>query len=547
MNTQRSNYPNYNNQQQIELSLESRVFLAYKYRTPNRRKLLQKLLRSGVNIETQLTDKTKFISAKAEKVAYAALNQIISGKGVLWNHKYLSMITRCKSSAQNNNITNELANLFDIKYHNFLYRDGSFYRHHIEFTISTSILGELRNEDIENSEFYPKKISSSSIKNKNTFNKSIRSNESTFLENPNPLILQSETLNLVETENEDVTEEGGKEATIHPLKPNKPQQSVRPANQRKKSTNAEYKAKRGTVYHFKQYDKPKNLADHYPLTDADCSVLQSKSGRDFTPNAINQILLALSEKSKTKGHEFPSKASFMVYMSKILINEKRDAVKTSNLGFKINANLTVEDIVERAHSAKIETYLSEVETKAITNRSDETQFRAKIVGALGARAYNILPHLVSIEEKGEVFKLHLSKELELTEQIKYSILKEANAVDGFKGVERLEFVFPEKEISIEEWCREDDTTIPSFNSGQSESLELPQGVWGKISKELVAKYGVDVYRNWFKKLTATVDENTKTIELRVYSEFVKDWIVDKYENTIAQIAATIGFELKRLR
>ncbi len=152
----------------------------------------------------------------------------------------------------------------------------------------------------------------------------------------------------------------------------KPQQSIKPANQRKKLTNAEYKAKKGKLLRFNQYDKPKNLSEHYPLTDADCSTLQSKSGRDFTTNAINEILLALSNKPKTKGHSFPSNASFTAYMSKVLVNEKRDTVKTSNLGFKINANLTKEDIVERTTYAQREVYLSEVEDRAITNRSDET-------------------------------------------------------------------------------------------------------------------------------------------------------------------------------
>ena len=39
----------------------------------------------------------------------------------------------------------------------------------------------------------------------------------------------------------------------------------------------------------------------------------------------------------------------------------------------------------------------------------------------------------------------------------------------------------------------------------------------------------------------------KTIELRASSEFVKDWIVDKYENTMAQIVNTMGFELRVAR
>ena len=92
-----------------------------------------------------------------------------------------------------------------------------------------------------------------------------------------------------------------------------------------------------------------------------------------------------------------------------------------------------------------------------------------------------------------------------------------------------------------------DIATPISNNIQPESLELPQGAWGQVSKELISEYGIDIYRNWFKKLTATVDENMKTIELRASSEFVKDWIVDKYENTMAQIVNTMGFELRVAR
>jgi len=76
---------------------------------------------------------------------------------------------------------------------------------------------------------------------------------------------------------------------------------------------------------------------------------------------------------------------------------------------------------------------------------------------------------------------------------------------------------------------------------------LLQGVWGQVSKEPVAEYGIDIYKHWFSKLTTTVDENLKTIELKASSEFVKDWVVDRYENIISDMVTSIGFELKGLR
>jgi chromosomal replication initiation ATPase DnaA len=75
-------------------------------------------------------------------------------------------------------------------------------------------------------------------------------------------------------------------------------------------------------------------------------------------------------------------------------------------------------------------------------------------------------------------------------------------------------------------------------------VKLPEGVWGDVSKKLVVLYGVDIYKSWFSKLTAIVDETTKTIELKATSEFIKDWIVSNYGDVIAKIVAGMNFELK---
>ena len=547
LQTNNLSYIDYNNpQQQIELSLETKVFLAYKYGIRNRRKILRTLSRAGSIITKQLTDITKFISPKAVDIANAILNKLINGEEVLLNHKYLSMITRCKSSAQNNNLVNELSNLFDTKYHRFLYKNGRIFKHHIEFTISTSILGELRNEGVSNTEFYPKNISSPYTKNMDTFNKSIRSSESNFLDNSDSSNIQPETSNLVEAEEELLAEEGGHQASIHSLKPNKAQRISKSSNQRKKTTNADTKARKAKLIRFKQYAEPKNLADHYPLTDADCSLLQSKSTRYFDLNAQNEILLRMSNKSELQEHSFPSKASFLAYLGLALKNEMRNAEEINNIDFRIKANLTQEEVEKRKVSAKKESFLAEVETRAITHRSDETQFKAKLVGTLGKEnAYSILSNLISTKINGEVFEMYFSNTLKFAEESRSLIYSQVKAT-GYKGIERLGFIFPKEENSIEEGCRVDDTEM-SNNNEKLESVELPQGVWGQVAKELVAEYGVDIYKHWFSKLTATVDENMKTIELKASSEFVRDWVAGRYESIISEMVTAIGFELKVVR
>jgi len=112
----------------------------------------------------------------------------------------------------------------------------------------------------------------------------------------------------------------------------------RTSNERKKPTNAEKKAR---IYHFNQYKEPQDLKYHYPLTKEDGDKLQSLSGRDFSLNAMNEILLDMSKRLDKR---FCSKAQFMAYFGTCLKYEKRDAVKTGNDNFRIKANISKEEV-----------------------------------------------------------------------------------------------------------------------------------------------------------------------------------------------------------
>ena len=104
------------------------------------------------------------------------------------------------------------------------------------------------------------------------------------------------------------------------------------SNKRRKVTNSE----RVTRYQkFKAYDKPKNLAKHYPLSQEDCYELQKRSGKAYNLNAMNEILLDMSRKPELQGHSFVSKAKFMCYMTKAYREEGRDVDKANQAGFRI--------------------------------------------------------------------------------------------------------------------------------------------------------------------------------------------------------------------
>ena len=358
--------------------------------------------------------KSSKISKNASALMAPVIQTLKRGKRFVVNHKYITSITNT-DKRQNLNIINELQDVFDITYHAHIIVNGKSYYRSYEFVLK-QLLQENK-EPLDNE--MTKLISSSTtlntneqallnfpIENNNT--KSIRSNvqvhESSFCKNSKKAFIKKTVL----------------------------------TNARKKTTNQERKAR---IYSpkFKQYDQPKSLGEHYPLKQEDCAELQMTSGREFTINAMNEILLDMSRKPKESRHEFPSKAAFMAYMSKVYRYEGRDTVKTANLGFKILARATEVEVMQHTTQTERESYLNWLEQQAITHRSDENQLKAKWANTLPTNAaYNFLSNMRTVQKVGKMLQLLMDKEIELTEYSREIILAQANAVGEFMGVERLE-------------------------------------------------------------------------------------------------------------
>ena len=200
------------------------------------------------------------------------------------------------------------------------------------------------------------------------------------------------------------------------------------ANTRKKTTKQERKARIYTPK-FKQYDKPKSLSEHYPLTNEECSELQNSSGREFTINAMNEILRDMSRKPKESRHEFPSKATFMAYMSKVYRYEGRDAVKTANSGFKILARATKAEVIAYTSQNQRDEFMATFEQVAINCPTPENRFKAKIACTLPPMiGYNLLSSIKSVSFSNNTLEIHLVNQVNI-EHHKQAILKEAMAVD----------------------------------------------------------------------------------------------------------------------
>lgn len=208
-----------------------------------------------------------------------------------------------------------------------------------------------------------------------------------------------------------------------------------------KDRSSESNFSQAKLYRFKQYDEPKSLGDHYPLTPEQCLELQSRSGREFTPNAMNEILLDMSRKPKLQGRRFVSKAQFMAYMTIVYIYEKRDAVKTANLDFKVLARALEAEVIAHTSLAQRNDFMATFEEMSIKFPTPENIFKTKIACTLPPMiGYNFLSNLKTICKVGDIFEAHMSQNVLLTDHSRELILSAANAVGGYNGVRKMEFI-----------------------------------------------------------------------------------------------------------
>lgn len=511
--------------QNQELSLEAQVFLSFKHRTPNRYKLLDKLIRANITPEEELTDKTIYLGEKAKKLLRAILKKLFSNRYILINHKYITQATRCKSD-QNTIILKELERILKIKFYRLYTNDkGTKFSRHYYIELHPTITQELKNNGTLNSEFCPD-FYRLTYTNRNIFNEDIRSNvhahESTFSQNAQE-ILQEES-----------TEPQIVELPKKLVKPAK--LKTRPVNERKKRTNAQAKAR---IYHFNQYKEPQNLNYHYPLIKEDGKKLQSLSGRDFNLNAMNEILLDMS---KRLDNRFCSKAQFMAYFGKCLRFEMRDAVKTSNDNFYIKANVTPINQKEITKAKQIEQYLVEVEQKAITHVCPENQLKARISNVLEPlRSYELLSNIKDFEVVGSTARIYLRAECELSEHEQNVILTQVQSIYSSPDfeIESVEYV-------VENVCKKLKGQNEVWTKATVVMPTLQQGIWGDICRKLIEKSGIHVYNNWFSKLVPIIDEEARTIELKAPNSFIGQWIETNYGEIIMNIIKKLGFELKEL-
>lgn len=414
-----------------EQTLAYQFYQAFLYNWPNRHKLLDKLQRYGVVEENELTDKTVYLSEKAKKILRVILKMIFRSDKALVNQNYLNKLTKC-CARQNKRLLNELLDL--IQYEKIKVWEGGKISYYFCITLSASLQQEIRSVELKNTNSSWTKMSTPICNNRDSNKLEYRSNtqaqESIFFNNSNSDSRFSEQVEAIDT-NTTTCEHVGKVVKADSKKKFN-------SRARKKPTVAERKASKAKVYKFNQYDKPKTLADHYPLSQEDCWELQKRSGKVYNLNAMNEILLDMSRKPKTQGHSFVSKAKFTAYMTKAYRKEGRDVDKANLPGFKIMKRRPVAEVTKIITLAQREKYLNETENSGIHTRCDYTQYRARIAGQFPINlGYDLLTNMIGAEKKDSILEITMHKQVPLSEHYKKCLLDLAKSIGGYAGVDEL--------------------------------------------------------------------------------------------------------------
>ncbi|PCJ28924.1 MAG: hypothetical protein COA94_03320 [Rickettsiales bacterium] len=285
--------------------------------------------------------------------------------------------------------------------------------------------------------------------------------------------------------------------------------------------------------------KPANagLGEFYPLEREDIAALASSSGREFGMNAVNEILLKLSK--SCPDHSFPNKAAFMSYMSKVLRYEKRDAVRINNAHFRIRSNMSETELA----TVEQERFLAGIEN--IREVSPLMHLKKKLASVLAPDiAAPLLRAFRSIRRDGDVCKIYLSRQVELTDLNKELILNQVKAThEGltsggagmFETISRVEIISPQPSAVAPE----------ALKPEMLASTTQEPGIWGQVRARLIEYFGADgvaIDQNWFSRLRAEIDDNSQSLTLKTSSEFFRDWITSHYRDLIERFCKMFGFE-----
>ena len=192
-------------------------------------------------------------------------------------------------------------------------------------------------------------------------------------------------------------------------------------------------------FYQNQYDKPKTLPEESPINDQEEAEIYKLSGRMYEKEAMNEILKDMVKRGLQK--IFHSRRQFIVWFSKCMLNELRSVEHTNKVGFYIKGNKTQIEQEQIKTNAEQKIFLGSFEQTAIDLPCPENQLKAKWANVLPTnQGYNFLFNLKMMRLNKETLQIYLAKKIDLWDNTKHNILKEAKAVGDFMYTEKIEFI-----------------------------------------------------------------------------------------------------------
>ena len=338
------------------------------------------------------------------------------------------------------------------------------------------------------------------------------------------------------------------------------------------------------------------LSELSGISEEDKDILNQRSGRQFSINFIDQLVLKLG--IKCSEHKFYRKEQFMNYMVKALSNEILQAPQANNEDFKFTCLPRTE---EETYQKRVNKYLEDIESSIDTTL--EMRLKKKILGKLEPRlAYEIISGTsLSVVEsttndiehiKSENTEILEQQEQEIPQTLHIKILRSLR-LNSFMHESITEIPDWIKQILLEEargiygqsvHCYNVVMDIKfrnefskSFKSSKSpkghfyknfdeEQTELPElnyypetenyldteknknknknSVWNHVLGRLEEIYGVGTYKSWFSKLNIldkdveidTMEAKAKTaLKIQTQTGFVRDWVRTNYGSAIEKV------------
>lgn len=513
-------------------------------------------------------DPDKALSEKAQKILSVIVPHIKRAGKVIRDHDYLTKITKCKYS-QNNNLLRELEDILNIRFHRTIKIGNK--RHYNVFVMTFTPNGE---KILENPEgFYTKNHSKKAESNVVVVTKNPESSGKKLSEQSRKIA----TTNIYNNIYIKIDYIDNRYRYTRAREEKIDQKIIETEKSESKSFESDFNNESSKILPVEQIVPPelvkepletpeKNLSEtlnfnqnfglesFYPLTEKDCEILQKSSKRDFSFRAMNEILLDLSKRLQDKS--FCNKRSFLAYMSKIFTNEKRSESLLNQEGFKLRNNMSEEERVTDIQ----EEFLSRIILDG--DASFDSVFKKSIADREGFlteslsrnTAFNLLKAYVSSKIKDNVFILNLRFYVELTDKEREIIMKKMTIC--FEDKRFCEEFEPKEFVSITSTISNllNQTTsglkkitklIINMPTNMTKTISkivqpdtggismFPDNVWGQIRKDLTLTYNEykATDQHWISKFTPDINEYTKTITLKTSSKFCFDGVkdhLDKY-------------------